>query len=152
MDNIDEFNLITGRVFALLYDRYPVPIEIDPSALAMDIGVVPPEMMQGEPDPAQGLLSSGRRFDQVLDGTLRWLDDEGFIRRAPVSVTSGVVLTKRAFATMNATPKVLDPNQNKNAGTIGDRPSSAASEIGTEAGRSAIGRLVGMVIERVAGA
>ena len=97
--NIEEFNTITGLIFAQLYQAFPVQVpHIDRQAIAavMDVG--------GDQSVK---LKSGRSFADVLGSTVTWLIEENFIiSRGPLA-GERAVLSEKGLSALNAVPSGL---------------------------------------------
>jgi len=98
--NIQEFNTITGLIFAQLYRAFPTIEDIDRAGIAKTMGV-------GSDNWSKHDLPSGRSFDEVLGYTIGWLKDEGFIRPYGAHPSQNVVLTEKGLAGTNAVPSGL---------------------------------------------
>ncbi|RMG76268.1 MAG: hypothetical protein D6707_12490 [Bacteroidetes bacterium] len=66
LSNIELFNGITGKVFALLYQNFPRKTEINPASFLEDF--IDEEDYDGAFD-----------FDEIVAATLTWLDKAGYI-------------------------------------------------------------------------
>lgn len=99
--NMKVFNLVALRIFAELYDAFPLPVEIIPRSISSEI------------------LSAGAPPDDVLnsiviaDTTLRWLEAEGFLRHSSSGSEAGIFyqvqLTLKGLAVLNS----VSPSKNK---------------------------------------
>jgi hypothetical protein len=142
-DNIENFNAISGLIFAQLYARFPMKEDLDEVAIAKALGV---EIIDASaPDWSGpklynfGEVSPGLPLRKMLWAACTWLRDERFIRAEGEFADREMVLTTKALTAMNAHPKSLD-------GTLGKRLQSAAKSAGTEAGKKAISETVGQII------
>ena len=98
--NIQEFNTITGLIFAQLHKAFPGLENIDRAGIAKAMGVA------GD-DWSKHKLPSGRSFDEVLAYTIGWLKDEQYIRGYDARPSQNVVLTTKGLAATNAVPSGL---------------------------------------------
>lgn len=77
--NIDEFNEITGKVFARLYEAFPIPVLLQPSDFDID------EHAEGDWDHhgrfvgGEPLTSEERMFGE----SIRWLEESGYLTFGP---------------------------------------------------------------------
>ncbi|PVB59733.1 hypothetical protein [Labrenzia sp. 011] len=146
-DNIDDFNTITGLIFAQLYANFPVKEDLDEAAIAKALGIEIIDVSSKDwPDPKIfnfGEISPGLPLRRVLWAACIWLRDEGFIRADGESANIEMVLTTKALSAMNAHPKSLEE-------PLGKRLQSAAKTAGTEAGKKAISETASLIIGAVA--
>jgi hypothetical protein len=109
--NITEFNVIVGLLFAQLYNSFPKPIgRLNELVIARAMGV-----------STDSILGSGKRFDDVLRHSVRWLSDEGYIRLSGLTAYDDVTLTQKGLALLNAVPEGL-------SATVGSSLVKATSE------------------------
>ncbi len=131
--NIEEFNIIAGLVLAQLYKALPVRLDmIDRAVIAEAMNV---------PDVHWGTrkLPSGRSFKVVLDSTIFWLVDEGFVRSADNARGADcATLTVKGLAALNAVPDGLGRS-------VGTALTDAADK-GWRSGLGSIGELMGGII------
>jgi hypothetical protein len=95
--NIDEFNQIAALIFAQLYRAFPVVVDIDRGAIAKAMGV-------SEGDWGKHMLPSGRTFNDVLSGTIGWLEADKYTKAFSGAAFQRVILTTRGLQAMNAVP------------------------------------------------
>ena len=114
--NIKEFNQIVVVVFSQLYVAHPMEKTLDPAEIAAVIGLSLTEM-----------LPSGRRFDEVFEGTMRWLHTQGFTNTYGSHAHERATLTARALVAMNAVPPALQGP----GGTTLSLPTTATGNTGT---------------------
>jgi hypothetical protein len=88
--NIQEFNTITGLIFAQLYKAFPGVEDIDRAAIAKTMGVA------GD-DWSKHMLLSGRSFDKALAYTIGWLTAEEYIRAYGAHPSQNVMLTAKGL-------------------------------------------------------
>ena len=111
--NIDEFNEITGKVFATLYEAFPIPTLLRPSDFGID------ESHEGDWG-ADGRFIEGppRSHEEVLfSQTVQWLEQSGYltVSGAPPGRLVGpdrtffghARLTAKGLEVMNAIPPSL---------------------------------------------
>ena len=72
LNNIDRFNLTTLKLFDILYDAFPNPIDIE----SKEIGIA------ASPDDAD--FTESFKFAIFADSAVSWLVEEGFIRCDPM--------------------------------------------------------------------
>ena len=122
--NIQEFNTITGLIFAQLHKAFPGVEDIDRAAIAKAMGVA------GD-DWSKHMLPSGRSFDKAL-AILWWLNAEEYIRAYGAHSSQNVMLTTKGLSATNAVPsglkeslgtelrKAVDEGSTSNLSRIGD--------------------------------
>ncbi len=66
MNNIEAFNLITGKLFAQLYQGFPSYVEIDYHSLCLDL------MPKDD-------YSKAWDMPEFAEATVRWLSEAGYI-------------------------------------------------------------------------
>jgi hypothetical protein len=126
--NIQEFNAITGLIFAQLHKAFPGVEDIDRAGIAKAMGVA------GE-DWSRHMLPSGRSFDKALAFTIGWLTAEEYIRAYGAHPSQNVMLTTKGLAATNAVPSGLK-------GSLGIELRKAVEE-GSPSNLSHIGDLIG---------
>ncbi|MEM1284957.1 MAG: hypothetical protein AAGH43_06185 [Pseudomonadota bacterium] len=148
--NIQDFNTVTGLIFSHLYSRFPEAAEIEVHRLFTwanfeqgDVVYPDGEMPMDDVYPT---MASGAPVDVFVRSSIGWLRDEGFLTEyEPVDPQTNhqprYRLSAKAFTALSMTPTSLEGSQ-----TLGARMGEVAKEAGTEAGRSAIGELVGLTI------
>ena len=106
-DNIDQFNDVVSTTFALLYEEFPVPTD-----LAMDHYIAEESWAADD--------------ETFVNGTLQWLEAEGYIRAggfgSPLLVLN-VVLTHKGLMALRAVPDVIESRE-----PLGSRMSSAVKD------------------------
>jgi hypothetical protein len=95
---MQAFNLCTVRLFDLLYDAFPRPIDLNPRMLAMVDG----------PEPTSD-AERQQLFDdiEIPRHAVDWLETEGFVRvrhRMLHGELVGVVLSQKGLAALNGVP------------------------------------------------
>jgi hypothetical protein len=98
--NIQEFNTISGLIFAQLHKAFPATENIDRAGIAEAMGVA------GD-DRSKHMLPSGRSFDKALGYTIGWLNAEEYIRAYGAHSSENVMLTTKGLAATNAVPSGL---------------------------------------------
>jgi hypothetical protein len=98
--NIQEFNTITGLIFAQLHKAFPGAEDIDRTGIAKAMGVA------GD-DWSKHMLPSGRSFDKVLAYTIGWLNAEEYMKAYGAHPSQNVMLTTKGLAATNAVPSGL---------------------------------------------
>jgi hypothetical protein len=128
--NIQEFNTITGLIFAQLHKAFPATENIDRAGIAEAMGVA------GD-DRSKHMLPSGRSFDKALGYTIGWLNAEEYIRAYGAHPSENVMLTTKGLAATNAVPSGLKDS-------LGTELREAVAE-GSTSNLGRIGDLIGGV-------
>jgi hypothetical protein len=129
--NIQEFNTITGLIFAQLYKAFPANEDIDKVGIAKAMGVV------GN-DWGQYKLPSGRSFNEVFGATITWLNIEEYIRSFGTHPSERVLLTTKGLAAMSSVPSGLKE-------ALGIELRKAVEQQGSNFDVSRIGDLIGSI-------
>lgn len=98
--NIEKFSLYTATIFALLYERFPVPFDLRVHHLEKDWYQEGPQDIQAQAN------DSG----EIAVYTAAWLRDSGFISYIGPKNSiffNQCVLTAKGLEVMNAIPDVL---------------------------------------------
>jgi hypothetical protein len=140
--NVEEFNAITGLVFAELYKEFPVHVSMNKDFIARKMGV------STSPD---ALLPSGRLFKQIVPLTLSWLVDEGYIRgldgKFDISRPwNDLVLSEKGFRALEAVPPSIGKSVGSHLKNLSDQLPAKPSAY------SQIAEVVGSFIGSAAGA
>lgn len=101
MDNIKAFNLVTGKLFADLYQSFPAPTEVDFIALVVDM--IPNEDFE-----------SAWENPSFAEATVRWLDQAGYIwlKKAPtMHGKPTAVLSPKGLEALKAVPESIDSKE-----------------------------------------
>jgi hypothetical protein len=98
--NIQEFNTVVGLVFAQLYKNFPEIKDLDRLAIARAMGVP-------DDQPVSYMMPSGMTFAHLWAYTIKWLNDEGFIRSSGSHPAAHVVLTHEGLRALNVVPQGL---------------------------------------------
>jgi hypothetical protein len=156
MHNIDEFNWYTAQILSLLYQNFPIPLSVDHESLSdqrlsteeaweRDIENI---VINGNPD-AKRRTSEFLRHTSIAWHTIRWLNDCDYIRTNE-KVDHGkwqvntYVLSPKGLEVLSIVPESLEIKK-----TYGERLKEATGKTAGEAGRAAIGEIVGSVITAV---
>ena len=102
MENIEIFDRCTALIFAKVYESFPVPFELEPKRLAMEI-----QHQSTNPDD---VFRKGWHLTTVMEHTIQWLGKAGYLNLG--GMTSGpiyndVTLTPKGLETMKAVPSSL---------------------------------------------
>lgn len=116
--NIETFNEITGRIFARLYEKFPVPQFVDAEHL-----------IEGGKDAVLKWNDAG--FQELTPeakfalATIGWLGDAGYLSHKSIYETcyADVVLTPQGLVLLNALPVSLESSERSEP--IGSRLVSA---------------------------
>ncbi|MCY1303819.1 hypothetical protein D9M70_535450 [compost metagenome] len=129
--NIDQFNEITGRVFAHLYQAFPIPTDLRPTVVGIE------EASPGDYDPVTG-TSIGQEprthEEQLFAHSVEWLCRTGYLtaeRYAMSDHFTKAVLTAKGLEVLNAVPGSL-----KQKSSIGEQLTEASKSGGMELLRS----------------
>jgi len=135
MENIEIFNVYAGRIFARLYEAFPI------ARLISNADTVNP------PGRAAEVRTEGEEWTRRLEiaaGTVQWLADTGYLIVRNASDIDRYVLSPKALEALNASVAVLSAK--KQPKTLGEQLTEATKQVGTEAKNKAIGEIVGQVI------
>ena len=142
--NIDRFNQYAGFFLARLYESFPVPVDLDCH-----------EAVYHRPllgTPGEGSISDKELQRASCDAevafaahTLKWLSETGYFKaeyfRLHDVQAIRVVLTPKGFEALNAAPASLT-----RSGPLGQQLSDLSKSAANEAGKAAIGEIVGQII------
>lgn len=101
--NIEKFNEIVAKTFALLYEAFPVP---RPLSFGEDFQIPNYQAFHDSPESHPDVLNEVT----FLEWSIIWLKDTGYISYkgdAQLVGFSGVVLTAKGFEVLNAVPEAL---------------------------------------------
>lgn len=123
--NLDLFNRQTAEIFAVLWDNFPVPQVITYEKFN---AALPDGYFDQVNSPE---IKALRELRSVVDGTFRFLDENGYIKceqdkdtvLCPSSGFNDVRLTEKALAVLNKKPEALGGNE-----TMGDKIISAVKD------------------------
>jgi hypothetical protein len=132
MKNLELFERLAGRLLAKCAEEFPSGIKISSEKLL----------------EAEGLDPSNDHF-KVVNGTVQWLEEEGFIRIDAVHPVSGTMdknfrnvrLTKTGLSAMNVTITL-----GERKGRAGDLLIEQLKQGSAEARSAAISEIVGGII------
>ena len=99
MNNIELFNGITGKVFAELYQSFPVEAEINLTGYLEDFIAV---------DDYEGAWE----FPEMTKATIKWLDKAGYIWLTSPQSYGGsykATLTPKGLEILKQTPNSIEP-------------------------------------------
>lgn len=101
IDNKEQFNLLTRKILNLLISACPVPVEITGKTFELPKGVM-------EDLTVTGVFSAGfyneSSEEEFLGHTLKWLQDEGFVRAID---SEHYVATLQTLTLAGAVPNAL---------------------------------------------
>ena len=95
--NIELFNGVAGRLFALLYEKFPFYTDVDASSLSSELV---------DKDDYDGAWD----VSDLADATVKWLAAAGYIwLKEPEEFGDpySAVLSPKGFEVLKATPKVI---------------------------------------------
>jgi len=130
------FNDACALVFKLLYERFPIPCELD----LRDVGFF----------RRHDISDEGENLRRVLYSTLEFLRDEGFILFAYYSDTptygiKNARLTAKGLSKLQRIPDGIKPNAKPLIAQLIDATSSIGQNASTAATSEAVKRILGMV-------
>lgn len=106
--NIEQFNELTGQIFACLYEAFPIPISLRPSMLGID------EHEGGEYSPEVGKVlgvEPQSAEEIIFKHSVTWLLQASYINATQVQFDShffsNVRLTAKGLEVLNAIPENL---------------------------------------------
>lgn len=111
--NIERFNIITAKTFAMLYQSFPVPRDL---LMGPDFDI--PHIMEISHDFENNYVSE-REDILFVQSTIYWLHDAGYIEAKNYTYPFGfreVLLTAKGLETLKAIPPSLSTD--KNAGEL----------------------------------
>lgn len=118
--NIERFNILTGAIFALLYEEFPQPFDLQQEHFINEM-TLKDESFDGEP-----LLRL--EDEEFLIATIQWLGRHGYLHHGqlygPPATVSDCVLTAQALSLLNSMPNVLE----QKGPSIGEQMISATKE------------------------
>ena len=134
--NIQEFNTITGLIFAQLYKAFPGVEDIDRAGIAKAMGVA------GD-DWSKHKLPSGRSFSDVLSYTIGWLKAEEYIKA--YGPHQNAMLTTKGLAATNEVPSGLKESLGTELTKVVEEGSTSKEDFTSKLDLSRIGDLIGGV-------
>jgi hypothetical protein len=145
--HISYFNLTVGLIFNELYLNFPIYQELtygrlgEPFASLLETPDVD-GITSGERKQVAGrtyIKDSDIPPESYVVQTVRWLEQEQFIRSDGDTARPFYQLTSKSLTILNRTPEGIDKR-------LGSALGSAVKAAGSEAGKSAIGEVVGQII------
>ncbi|MNF86137.1 hypothetical protein D3C84_685640 [compost metagenome] len=144
LTNIDEFNLMTGKVFARLYESFPIPAYLSPTELGI------PVSKGGEYDPETGTTIGEEPptcGELIFSHSVQWLIETGYLTCG--SLPAGCMpslrthfpharLTAKGLETLNAVPSNLKSE------SLGRQIASASKSGSLELLRMAVAEALGI--------
>lgn len=112
--NIDQFNEMTGAIFAYLFQRFPNPARIDSTLI--DVEISPGELYDPIKEIGQGGFYDLSELDKekvaFFYNTAIWLARSGFIRYESTGWygLNDVTLTLEGLELLKAVPQSLGPS------------------------------------------
>jgi hypothetical protein len=95
--NIELFNGVAGKLFGLLYEKFPFYADVDPASLSEDLV---------DKDNYEGAWE----LSELAEATVKWLAAAGYIwLKEPEAFGEpySAVLSPKGFEVLKATPKVI---------------------------------------------
>lgn len=120
--NIDQFNQITGRVFAELYEAFPSKVSLSPKKIVEDSDI----------------------DWNVANASIAWLREYGYLHADSETLSgdfNGSVLTPKGLAILNAVPDSLEVKE-----SYGALLANAAKDTIVEQGKKGLGELAARAI------
>ena len=115
MANIDYFNRVVGITFCILYESFPLPVDINFSSTYTDI------IFDNNNDTIY------RR--QIVEATLDWLQYSGYIvftkQQNKHLGIENAFLTGKALEALHKIPDIINPDKK----TLGEKLADAAGDI-----------------------
>lgn len=135
LSNIERFDEIVGKTFALLYESFPVPRPLFPGIFIGEENVMIPDDFLGE------RFSPNAEFCMAA---LLWLESTGYISARDITqhALGGVVLTAKGLEALKAMPDSLQ-------GPLGARLMEAAKTEGRELMRSLASQALSMGLQAI---
>ncbi|MEO9336997.1 hypothetical protein ABFT80_06115 [Mesorhizobium sp. SB112] len=138
--NFEAFNQVVGLIFDQLYRKFPIAVEIDHDEIAEKLGIAilpydPPSMVITIRTKIYGEIAPSTNMEDFVNEAIEFLAVEGFLQRDGYSIR----LSAKALTLLNAPL----PGLEKPAGA---QIVEISKNVGTAAGKAAIGEIVGQVI------
>lgn len=127
--NIELFNGIAGRLFALLYEKFPFYSDVDIDSLAIDL------VDKNDYDGAWDI-------SELTEATVRWLSAAGYIwikESQEFGTPYTAVLSPKGFEVLKAIPEVIDTSK-----TLGEK----IKELSKDKLNSALNKAVELAISQ----
>lgn len=133
--NMERFDLLTGAVFARLYESFPEPVTLEPYPFLEQIA---PE---GQDHEAQRVQS----FNAIefFGYTINWLEQTGYLTHSPqmradLSIFDGCILTAKGLEVLKALPDSITGK------TLGSQLQDAAKNGLLDSVKSLTGKALGI--------
>jgi hypothetical protein len=113
--NIEKFDELTARIFAALYEDFPVPRSLSAEQYGVDCNAV-----FAEPDRIDSVSFKDLNF---FCSTVQWLSASGYVEYATelnMGTFSDVTLTAKGLEVLKATPASLKAPEGGESKTLGD--------------------------------
>ena len=109
--NITRFNLLTGHLFNEMYQKFPMQLEVNCSALQRE--VFKELLSEDSTTEFEEAFEDEATMGEFAEATISWLTQNGFIHREkPEYYGSGfdhrITLSEKGLAVLKLTPKTLD--------------------------------------------
>jgi hypothetical protein len=132
--NVDRFDQLTGKIFAALYESFPIPVDLEYREFVDVILVDPDDTPEGKKQ-----ILEGKEF---FHASFRWLESSGYLTIGTQGIGSpkinGCVLTAKALEALKAIP------DNLSGESIGSRLQTAAKDGMVETIKSLTGKALGI--------
>ncbi len=131
VSNIEMFDDITGKVFATLYQRFPMPALLKAEAF-VDVAM--------EFSEKHGMELPTHEAEFFI-ATAQWLIDAGYMTGKPYPYihVENAILTAKGLEVLKAIPNSVSSNA-----SIGEQLANTAKEEGREAFRGLVGQALGI--------
>jgi hypothetical protein len=136
--NQEFFDLLAGDIFARLYTHFPEPIDIHTDGVLFNEALKKEESFEDDPE----------RLQLLYGHAVQWLADEGYLRftqaaeqDAGETAFLNCVLTSKGLSALRKTPSSLASGE-----TLGDRIRTTAKDIGSDAAKATMKKLVGAAL------
>ena len=131
VSNIEMFDEITGKIFATLYQRFPMPVYLKTESFV-------DAAMQFSEKHGMDLPTPEAEF---FIATAKWLIDAGYMtgKTYPCLYVENAVLTAKGLEVLKAIPDSVSSKA-----SIGEQLANTAKEEGREALRGLVGQALGI--------
>ena len=135
LSNVEVFNITTLKLFAKLYDEFPVPVNID----AKEIGAAASEATES--------INDTMKMIYYAEHTISWLAEEGFLRfekaGGPHTTFTNVRLTLKGLTILGYTPSSIQAPEKAQSiiGRVKSVLASGAEKAATEAVKSVLAEI-----------
>ncbi|UZT80663.1 hypothetical protein OF113_11650 [Ectopseudomonas chengduensis] len=132
--NIEKFDRLAGRIFADLYESFPIPLPMFPTDYLSV--VLEGQEYESEADSGPDSVEAYEFFE----ATYSWLEKAGFIdiQSKALDGTIEAVLTNKALEALKVMPESLSKKE-----SLGDRLAQATRDGVTDQIRSLTGQVLG---------